>query len=363
MDPERSFGGGERQVLGLVRHLARRGHENVLAAPEGSAIVRLLPPGDARGVPLAVRNDVDLFAAFRLAHLVARERPDVVHLHTSRALALTLWLPRLAAPAVVTRRMDYPVRRGLRTRLLYGRRVAAVAAISEEVRRQLEAGGVAPERIRVIPSGVEVPDGLPGPAGREAARRRFGAGPETVIAVVAALETRKGHDVLLHALARAGARGLAFTALLCGDGSQRAALEEEAGRLGLSSHVRFLGEQRQVADVLAAADLFVLPSRKEGLGVAILEAMALGLPVVASAVGGIPESVEDGGTGLLVPPEDVDALAAAIARLARDPGLARRMGERGRERARVRFAMSAMADGYERLYGEVTGALRKSAGS
>jgi glycosyltransferase involved in cell wall biosynthesis len=238
-----------------------------------------------------------------------------------------------------------------------------VAAISEDVRRKLEAGGVAPARIRVIRSGVEVPDGLPGAAGRQAARRRFGAGSERVIAVVAALETRKGHDVLLHALARAGARGLAFTALFCGEGSRRAALVEEAERLGLSARVRFLGEQPQVADVLAAADLFVLPSRKEGLGVAILEAMAMGLAVVASAVGGIPESVEDGRTGLLVPPEDVDALAAALTRLARERDLARQMGERGRERVRAHFSMSAMADGYERLYGEVAGALRKSPGS
>ncbi|MGH7860598.1 MAG: glycosyltransferase, partial [Candidatus Binatia bacterium] len=221
VDPERGFGGGERQVLGLVRHLARRGHENVLAAPVGSPLWRMLPDADARRAALAIRNDVDLVAAVRLARLVAAEASDVVHFHTSRAHAMSLWLPRSSRRSIVTRRMDYPIRPGLRTSLLYDRRVAGVAAISEEVRRQLFAAGVDPARIRLIPSGVEVPDGLPGPAGREAARARFGAGEAMVLAVVAALERRKGHDVLLHALADLSSRGIRFHCLLCGDGSER----------------------------------------------------------------------------------------------------------------------------------------------
>ncbi len=354
IDSERSFGGGERQVLGLVRHLARRGHENLLAASPDSALSRMVPGSDARLIPLAIRNHVDLLAALRLARIVARESPHLIHYHTSRSHALAPWLRRHAPRSLVTRRMDYPIRRGWWSSLLYNRSVAGVAAISEDVRRKLIAGGVRAERIRVIRSAVEPPAGLPGEAGREAARRRFGANGEPVIAVVAALERRKGQDILLHALAEISRRGRRFQCLLCGGGSERSALERLAAELGVAASVRFLGEQRQVADVLAAADLFVLPSRHEGLGVAILEAMAMGLPVVATAVGGIPEAVEHDRTGLLVPPEDGSALAAAIDDLLGHRDRACELGARGRERVLERFTMERMAGEYQRFYEEIS---------
>jgi len=357
VDPEAGFGGGERQVLGLVRHLARRGFENLLGAAPGSALSSTLPAGDAEFLPLAIRNHLDVRAALALSRWISERAPDVVHFHTSRAHAMSLFLPGSAARSLVTRRMDYALRRGWRTRLLYNRRVAAVAAISEEVRRQLLAAGVEAGRVRVIHSGVEVPDALPGPAGRAAARSRFGANGEIVIAVVAALERRKGQDVLLEALSRVRRERSRFLCLLSGDGSERAALEARAANLGLDASVRFLGYRPQVADLLAAADVFVMPSRKEGLGVAILEAMAMALPVVASAVGGIPESVEDGRSGILVPPDDPEALAAAFVHLARGPEEARAMGRRGRERVLTHFTMAGMAGRYADLYESMSSCL------
>ena len=355
VDPETSFGGGERQVAGLIRHLARRGHESVLAAAAGSPLAANVPAADARLRPLAIRNDLDLAAAWHLKRLVAAESPHIVHFHTSRAHAMSPWLRRHAPRAVVTRRMDYALRPGWWTDLLYNRSVAATVAISEEVRRRMLAAGVRAERVRVIHSAVEPPAGLPGAAGRAAARARFGVGGELAIGIVAALETRKGHDVLLHALARLRRDGIAMCCLVCGDGSRRAQLESLAQGLGIADAVRFLGEQRQVADVLAALDVFVLPSRHEGLGVAILEAMAMALPVVASDVGGIPEIVDAGRTGVLVPPEDAAALASAIAALDRDRALAHQMGAAGRARVLAEFSMEVMADRYERLYEWVSG--------
>jgi glycosyltransferase involved in cell wall biosynthesis len=355
VDPETSFGGGERQVAGLIRHLAKRGHESILAAPAESRLAAIVPAADARLRPLAIRSDIDLVAALRLRRLAAVESPHIVHFHTSRAHAMSPWLRRYAGRAIVTRRMDYPLRPGPWTNLLYNRSVAAVVAISEEVRRRLLAAGVRSERVRVIHSGVEPPAGLPGRAGRAAARERFGLDDELAIGVVAALERRKGHDVLFHALARlAAAGGLRFCCVVCGAGSERAALERLARELGIAGSVRFLGEQRQVADVLAALDVFVLPSRHEGLGVAVLEAMAAALPVVASAVGGIPEAVAAGRTGLLVRAEDPDALAAAIVELGRDRERARRLGSAGRDRVLAEFSMEVMASRYERLYDEVS---------
>jgi glycosyltransferase involved in cell wall biosynthesis len=249
--------------------------------------------------------------------------------------------------------MDYPLRRGLRSHLLYNLAVHAVAAISQGVRDQLVAGGVTAGRIRVIESGVEAPAELPGASGRRAARERFGADGEVVIAVVAALVRRKAHDILLRALAELRERDVSVVCLVCGDGEERGALESLVRSLDLGRQVRFLGRRSQVADVLAAADVFVLPSRHEGLGVAILEAMAMALPVVASRVGGIPEAVVHEETGILVPAEDAAALAAAIRELSASAALRARMGARGRERVLARFTMERMAERYEALYRDV----------
>ena len=324
----------------------------MLAAAAGSPLAAVVPAADACLCPLPIRNDLDVLAAWGLSRLVAHESPHIVHLHTSRAHAMSPWLRRSATRTIVTRRMDYALRRGFWTDLLYNRSVAAVVAISEEVRRRLLDAGVRSERVTVGRSGVEPPAGLPGAAGRAAARARFGIEGELAIGIVAALEPRKGHDVLLRALATlAGAPP--WRCLVCGGGSQHQALQRLAADLGIAPRVRFLGEQRQVADVLAALDVFVMPSRHEGLGVAVLEAMAMSLPVVASAVGGIPEAVQPGETGLLVPPDDPPALAAALRELAGDVEEARRMGHAGRARVVTEFSMEAMAGRYERLYDEV----------
>jgi glycosyltransferase involved in cell wall biosynthesis len=197
--------------------------------------------------------------------------------------------------------------------------------------------------VAVIRSGVEPPAGLPGAAGRAAARARFGADGERVIGIVAALERRKGHDVLLRALATLDGAP-PWRCLVCGGGSQHDALRRLAADLGIADRVRFIGEQPQVADVLAALDVFVMPSRHEGLGV----------PVIASAVGGIPEAVKPRETGLLVPPDDPAALAAALNELLRDVEKAKRMGVAGRERVLAEFSMEEMASQYERLYDDVS---------
>jgi glycosyltransferase involved in cell wall biosynthesis len=210
------------------------------------------------------------------------------------------------------------------------------------------------ERIQVIHSAVEPPARLPSAAERRAARARWGLGGEAVVGTVAALERRKGHDVLLRALGPLREAMPRIRCLVCGGGSERVSLERLAKELGVDPVVRFLGEQREVTDVLAALDVFVLPSRHEGLGVALLEAMAAGLPVVASHVGGIPETVQAGHTGLLVPAEDPGALGAAIGDLLKNRDRAARMGAEGRRRVLFEFSMEGLADRYEALYASLT---------
>jgi glycosyltransferase involved in cell wall biosynthesis len=350
VDPERALGGGERQVLGLLTHVRAAGHRQHLAAdPAG----RLAPLAADLGIavePLPIRNHLDVIAARRLRALLARERFDVVHFHTARAHALAAFLPSTPRTArVVTRRMDYALRGGWYTRRLYNTGVDAVVAISAGVRAALVASGVHAARDEVNPSGVEAERFAVGPELRAAARARFALPADAfVVAMVGALEARKGHAVLLDGLtALADPRPVALCA---GEGGERAALVARTAALGLEGTVRWLGRIDDVAAILAAADVLVMPSRHEGLGVAALEAMAAGLPVIASRVGGLPEAVVDGETGLLIPPEDAPALAAAIGSLALDRPRARALGAAGAARVRARFTMAGMANATLAVY-------------
>jgi len=350
---ESAFSGGEVQVFLLMEGLRRRGHASLLVCPPGSRAAR---EARARGFPaklVAMRNDLSLGAAARIASLLRAHRPALVHCHTGRAN----WLGGLAAwsagvPALTTRRMDRRVARGLRTRLLYGRLMRRAVAISPAVAARLARAGVPAERIRTIASAVDAAALTPS-ATRDALRARLGVAADTPCALVAArLVRRKGVDVLLSAWARrlGGGNGQLWIA---GDGPERAALEAAARRLAPAEPVRFLGERSDVADLLEACDVFVLPSRQEGLGVAALEAMARARPVVASAVGGLAEAVVADETGLLVAPEEPKALAAALDRLLGDPALARRLGEAGARRAADHFGAERMVGAYEDLYREI----------
>jgi glycosyltransferase involved in cell wall biosynthesis len=345
VDPERGWGGGEVQVLALARALRARGHDVRLAVdPAG----RLAAAAANAGLPTAVlrvRNHLDALAGLRLRRLA--RHADVVHFHTARAHALAPFVGGGPPWRVVTRRMDYVPVGGPYARFLYNRAVDVVIAISEGVRAALLSAGVEPGRIRVVPSGIDPEALAPPPGARETLRTAWGVPPEAVLVLaLGALERRKGHAVLLAAAAHAP--GLHY--VVCGDGSERDALGRAAASLG--SAVRFVGFRTDVAACLAAADVVALPSLHEGLGVAALEAMAAGRPVVASRVGGLAEVVVDEVTGLLVPPGDAAALGRALARLGADPGLRARLGAAGRARVLARYTVTQMAEGtlacYER---------------
>lgn len=358
VDPERGLGGGERQVLGLMRHLAAAGQHQVIACdPAG----RLVAEAAALGIgsrPLRVRNHVDGVAGWRLAHLLASERYDIVHFHTARAHALVSFLRFRHQPCrVVTRRMDYPLRGAWYARWLYNRGVDAVVAISEGVQAVLVSGGVDPTRIEVIRSGVEVGDFAEVHRMRASARAELGIDDGVAaIAVVAALEYRKGHDILLEAAAEIAQQPIRL--LFAGAGSREQALRARAAGLGLGECVTFLGRVDDVRPILAAADVVAMPSRQEGLGVAVLEAMAAGRPVVASNVGGLPEALGND-AGLLVRPEDVLALRTALEQLLRDRRLGARLGAAARTRVSEGFAMAGVAQAtlgvYHRLIAETYG--------
>jgi glycosyltransferase involved in cell wall biosynthesis len=351
---ERGFSGGEVQVFLLMEGLRKRGHRNLLLCPPGSRSER---EAQSRGLEVAAvraRHHWSPRGVTSIARRLREAAPDLVHLHSGRAT----WLGGIAAwwcgiPGLTTRRMDRKLKSSWRTRFVYGSAVCRAVAISEAVARRLAAAGVREEIIRIVPSAVE-PDRIHPQKARHAVRRSLDAEPDTAcLLVAAALVRRKGIDVLLDALARLAEDELFPTLWIAGEGPERATLERLARHRGIASQVRFLGQRDDVADLLAACDIFVLPSRHEGLGVAALEAMALARPVVASRVGGLGEAVLHQGTGLLVPPDDAPALQAALARLLREPALRERLGAAGPARVAQRYHAEAMVEAYERLYFEV----------
>ncbi len=344
VDPERGWGGGEVQVLGLVTRQHAAGLDVALAAHPGGPLATRAAAAGVPTVALAVRNHVDALAGWRLRRLA--RRADVVHFHTARAHALAPWLVGLRARRIVTRRMDYVPRGGPLVRLLYTRGVDAVIAISDGVRAALIAAGVPAARIAVVPSGVDLDRVAAPPGGRDVVRRELGVGDADVLVVaIGGLERRKGFDVLIDAIAAVHAP---VRLAIAGDGGQRRALAAQGAARGVQ--LTLLGFREEIASLLAAADIVAVPSRAEGLGIAALEAMAAARPVVASAVGGLPEAVEDGVTGMLVPAEDPAALASAIERLAGSPEARRTMGHAASARVRARFSLDAMAAGTHACY-------------
>lgn len=346
VDPERHWGGGEVQVAALLKALARLGHRSTLAAPPEAPLARVAAAEGIPVVPLRIRNHADLPAALRLRRLA--HGYDVVHFHTARAHALAPVCRGLGARLVVTRRMDYRPRGGVYARWLYGRVTDVVIAISRGVCEALLAAGVPPARVRLVPSGID-PQALVAPPGaRDVLRSAWRAtADEVVVLAIGALVRRKGHDLLLDATARAGA-DIRFRVVLCGDGPEAGRLRERAARLGVP--LVLTGFRRDVAACLAAADIVAMPSRQEGLGVAALESMAAGKPLVATRVGGLGEVVRPEETGLLVPAEDVPALAAALARVASDPMLRGRLGAAARAHVLASYTADRMAAGTVACY-------------
>jgi glycosyltransferase involved in cell wall biosynthesis len=240
--------------------------------------------------------------------------------------------------------MDYPEPRNCYTRYLYNRRVDGVVAISRSVLNCLLAAGVDPGSIRLIYSGI---DPLPF-SGLLSDDQRVNDPP--VIAMLAVLEERKGHRFLLDAARVLKDRGRRIRYVFAGDGSHKAQLQRTVQRLRLEEDVSFVGFVRDVPKLVSSIDVLVLPSLYEGLGLAALEGMAAGKPVVATRVGGLVESIVDGETGFLVPPQDGVALADAIEKLVADPSMARAMGRKGAARVLSNFTIEQMASQNEAYY-------------
>lgn len=333
----KGYRGGERQAELLIRALGDLGVEQVLIARRGGPLADRL--GDAG---IEIRGCAGLLTAFRATRGV-----DVMHSHEGRGV-YAAWLRNeiSGTPYIITRRVNNPIGDSWLTRRAYTR-ASMVASVAADVARIVQAFDA---RIRscVIHSSSS---GLPvDPATARSIRDRFGG--KWIIGNVGALDNaQKGQEYIIEVARRSQSSHPDFQFLLVGGGDDEAMLRELAADL---PNVAFTGWVDNVGDYLAAFDLFILPSNKEGIGGILLDAMDRALPIIASRVGGLPEIVHDGDNGILIDSRSPDELEEAILRLYRDPDLRRALGARGREFSQG-FTADAMAEQYLDLYKQATG--------
>lgn len=331
------FAGGEQQTLNLLRGLASLGLDQVLVCHKGNE--------------LALRARAAGIRVTEVGHFVRGHRrgsrADLVHAHCGRSLhwAAIEHLLR-ATPYIYTRRVDNRLRLFFATRWRY-RHAARVVCLSRAIEAVVQRA-VGPVRTTIIASTYS--DLRSNREAVAAIRSRWPG--KRLVGQVGRLLRHKGHDVTVAAARRLAARRPDLQFLLLGDGPRRVELERSVRDL---PNVSLLGHERNIGDYLAALDLFVFPSLTEGLGSSILEAMQAGVPVVASAAGGIPDLIEDGVTGLLVPPGDDAALAAAIAEVTDNPDVGQRLVSAARQRL-SEFSPETVSSRYLGLYRQILSA-------
>jgi glycosyltransferase involved in cell wall biosynthesis len=333
VDTERVWRGGQDQLLSLLRGLVERGHRVHLVCHPGTLVEQRAHEAGAAVHPVRIRGEWDPRGLWRLLRLLRRLQPEILAFNTPRPILMGSLASRFTAvqARVIFRRVSFPLRRGPLTRLKYTWGIDCIIAISESIRRQLETSGIPPRRIQVVYEGLDL-----GPPPSRAAR---GGARPMVVGTVAHLSAEKGHRTLVEAAALIPRVHERLRFVIVGDGVCREPLERRVQALGLADCFEFAGFRTDTARWLESFDIFVLPSLSEGLSSAILSAMAAGLPVVATDVGGIPELVEPGENGILVPPSDPRTLAEAITFMAEHPEEARRMGASGRRRVEESFTL------------------------
>jgi glycosyltransferase involved in cell wall biosynthesis len=361
------IGGTEGQLVQLVTRLDRRYFEPVVCCLTSSGPHhRTL---EAAGIPVKIigfegfrmfRRPVQVARELsRLVRFLRAERPAIVHAFLFWAYVIGAFAARAARVPVViaSRRSLGCFKEGVLHHLwlerLATRITDVIVANSEAVKADVvRQERVAAARVRVIHNGVD--PGPPVPSIERGLGEHLGIPSDSsAVGVVARLIDYKGHRYFLQACCAVRQRHPRAVFLLVGDGPEAAPLVARVRELGLDAVVRFLGTRMDVARILTVLDVVVLPSLEEGFPNVVLEAMAAGKPVVASRVGGVPEAVVHGETGLLVPPADPQALAEAIATLLDDPARAQRMGRAGRDRVITWFGMDRMVQETERLYHEI----------
>jgi glycosyltransferase involved in cell wall biosynthesis len=368
VDTARTWRGGQNQVLLTVNGLRSIGQRAALVAhPDGELRRRAAEGLDL--IPIAPRTEMDLSAAWKFSRILRRLRPDVIHAHDPHGVALAALALSIGAGAanrstgsrqgasmpalVAARRVDFHLKGNSFSRWKY-RQVDCFIAASDAIRQMLVADGVPADRTVTVHEGIDVEHVVAAPAVNvhEAFWLPHGS---PVVGNVAALVPHKGQRYLIDAAHLVVQQVPDARFIILGEGELREHLEKQVREHHLEKHVLLPGFRTDVLGCLKGFDLFVMSSVTEGLGTSLLDAMACARPIVATRAGGIPEIVEDGVNGLLVPARDHHALAEAIVRALKDADLRDRMGEAGFARVSERFTDERMVSETAGVYARVAG--------
>jgi len=334
-----------------------RGHRAVLVAHREGELFRRASEGPDL-VPLAPVNEIDLAAAWKLSKILRQWKPAIVHAHDPHAVAMASLALSFAAPdprpkIVASRRVDFHLQSHAFSQWKY-RQVDAFIAASNAIRSILIHDGIPAGRIHVVHDGIDVDRIGHRPAIDLHAEYYLPHGAP-VIVHVGALVGHKGQRYLVDAMPLVLREVHDAHLIVFGEGELRAPLEKQIKHLGLTKRILLPGFREDVLSLVKTADLFVMSSTTEGLGSAVLDAMAMGHAVVGTRAGGIPEAVIPDETGLLVEPGDPRALSQALVTLLKDPALRKQFGEAGRERVVEYFGVDRLVEGTLEVYRQVTG--------
>ncbi len=367
LDGERGLRGGEKQLLYLASGLTNRGHKNIVVCKRNSDLAKEAKRFNLKTIELPLLGEWDLYSAFKLRGILKNYPQSIVHSHAAHAALTAFWASRnLPVYRVAHRRINFPVSSRLSYQLKYDS-ADCVLTVSQNLYDQMAEQARGGANIRFIPSaiymgklkllydGIELTKfdiGKP----NDKLKEKLLLKPGTKILInVGALTPQKDQSTLLKAIAILKTQTPAdcvFKLLIVGEGPLQNALIQEAEALGIESDVQFLGFRKDIPNLLAISDIFVLSSTAEGFCNALLEAMAAGLPIAATLVGGNEEIVINNETGLIVPPKDPKALANALRELLMDPVRTKAYGASGKNRVQ-QFSVKNMVENIESIYFEL----------
>ncbi len=354
IDTDKTWRGGQQQAASLIKHLYTMGHENILASPPDSELLRRIPDAMCAKVPLSMHNELDIMAAFKLSGIIKSQKPDLIHAHSGRAHTIGLMARMLSVksiPLIVSRRVDFPIKMGLFSRWKYNKADYYIP-ISKKIASRLVDYGISSDRMKVIYSGVE-PDRFRN-VDKEHLREEFSLDADSIIiGNIAYCDAPKCQRDIIHAAPIVLQKIPNAQFFIVGDGPLREELIEMANELGVADRIHFPGFQSNIGDYLKLIDIFLMVSEDEGLGSSILDAQYFGLPVIATPVGGIPEIVIDGETGILTPVNDYQKLADNIIDLANSSYKRQQIGELSRRKVLDSYTTEIMAQNILQTYHDV----------
>ncbi len=346
------WGGQENRTLQESKELIKRGHRAIILCQPGSGLAK---KAGETGIPTSVvrmRNNFDPVAINFVRRLIRKENINIINTHSSKDSWIATIGARLSGrrhAIVRTRHLAIGIKKSLTYTLLPDK----IVTVSEFVRRLFIEQGIQPDKVVTIHSGIDLREFDPLKTDNTLRKETGISSAAPVIVMVAILRFDKGHYYFVHAAKKVLKKFPDAKFLIVGEGPQRANIEGYINEFGLNGNVLMLGLRGDIPRILASANLYVIPSLREGMGQSTMEAMSMGLPVIASNVGGLPELVIDNQTGILIPPKDISALAEAIIELLSDKEKSERLARCAQQSIKDNYAIEKTVDRTLNLYAEL----------